>query len=154
ARPRGTPAAVDYRPAEAVIAASGAAIRFRPGLEVAYYYPPADHIVFPLKGQFERGPGGLPAYYDSLFHQLAHFSEPRLGWSDGSAVGELRAEIAAPSLAAQIGIPTLCDLALLTNHRNHVGPWVEAMGADPALIFRTADAASQAVEHLLSQKGR
>src|SRR5215470_4246182 len=63
--------------------------------------------------------------------------------SGKSRVNELRAEIAAPFLASQLGIPVLTDMAKLTNHRKHVARWVEAMNADATLIFRTAAAASQ-----------
>jgi antirestriction protein ArdC len=69
-------------------------------------------------------------------------------------VAELRAEIAAPFLASQLGIPTLTSMDMLTNHRNHVGRWVEAMRGDPALIGRTADAASEAVQYLLALAGQ
>lgn len=152
-RKRPTPAAVDYKPAETVIAACqkhGADIRHVLGMEAAYYFPPNDFIVFPLKEQFVQGPGGLEAYYDSLFHELAHFSEPRLGWEGPSDIRELRAEIAAPFLTAQIGIPVLTDMKKLTNHRKHLARWVRAMQADSTLIVNVAADASRAVRHLLS----
>src|SRR3954452_8301447 len=54
------------------------------------------------KWQFVQGPGGLEAYYDSLFHELSHFTELRLGRESSSVASELRAEIAAPSMTAQL----------------------------------------------------
>ena len=42
-RKRRTPVAVDYAPAEAVIKASGADIRYVVGLEAAYFYDPRLH---------------------------------------------------------------------------------------------------------------
>jgi antirestriction protein ArdC len=148
-RRRATPVAVDYNPAEAVIAASGATIYHRLGMEAAYHFPPADYIVFPLREQFIHGPGGLPGYYDSLFHELVHYTEPRLGWDGPNDVRELRAEIAAPFMTAQLGLPVLADMQKLKNHRNHLARWVKAMHADPTLIFHVAADASQAVEFLL-----
>jgi antirestriction protein ArdC len=141
---------VDYGSAEAVIAASGADVRHRLGLEAAYYFPPKDYIVFPQKEQFLTGPGGLPGYYDSLFHELAHFSEPRLGWEGLAAVRELRAEIAAPFMASQLGIPVVTDMKMILNHGEHLARWITAMKADPTLIVQIAADASAAVAYLLS----
>jgi antirestriction protein ArdC len=149
-RRRTSPAAVAYGPAEAVIAGSGATIHHRLGMEAAYHFPPADYIVFPLREQFIYGPGGLPGYYDSLFHELVHFSEPRLGWDGPADIRELRAEIAAPSLTARLGLPVLADMQMLRNHRNHLARWVKAMKEDPLLIFHVAADASEAVEYLVS----
>ena len=148
-RRRRTPVAVDYAPAEKVITASGATIHHRRGMEAAYYYA-EDHIVFPEKWQFEQGPGGLVAYYDSLFHELAHHTEPRLGWDGPSIVRELRSEIAAPFMTAQLGVPVLADMRKLPNHRKHLGRWVKAMKDDPDLIVHVTADASEAVEYLLS----
>lgn len=152
-RRRRTPVAVDYGLAEAVIKASGATIHHRLGMEAAYYFPPADYIVFPLKEQFVQGPGGLVGYYDSLFHELVHFSQPRLDWQGPSEIRELHCEIAAPFMTAQLGIPVLSDMTKLTNHKKHLSRWVKGLKADPLLIFNVAEAASQAVEYLLSLKG-
>jgi antirestriction protein ArdC len=148
-RRRRTPVAVDYSPAEAVIAASGADIRHLCGTEAAYYYQ-EDVIIFPEKWQFVQGPGGLEAYYDSLFHELVHFTEPRLGWSAPSAVNELRAEIGAPFMMARLNISVLTDMTLLPNHHDHLTRWVRAMKTDPRLIIKVAQSASEAVEYLLA----
>lgn len=152
-RRRPKPVVANYAQAEAVIAASGATIHHRLGMEAAYYYA-EDHIVFPLKEQFVNGPGGLPGYYDSLFHELAHYTEPRLGWDcSDDCVREMRAEIAAPFLASQLGLPVFCDMPKIRNHGKHLRHWIKAMKADPTLIFNVAEAASQAVAYLLSLKG-
>jgi antirestriction protein ArdC len=148
-RPRRTPLAEDYGPAEALIEASGATIIRRPTLEAAYYYE-EDHIVFPYKEQFVYGPGGLVAYYDSLLHELAHYSEPRLGWDGPVEVRELRAEITAPFLTSQLGIPVLCDMQKIPNHRNYLARWIRAMKDDPTLIFNVTADASKAAAYLLS----
>src|SRR5262245_2806410 len=147
---RRKPVAVDYDPAEAVIQGSGADIRHRLGMEAAYYFPPADYIVFPLRSQFENGPGGLPGYYDSLFHELAHWTEPRLGWNGLNHIRELRSEIAAPFLVSQLGLPVLCDMHKIRNHGKHLHRWIKGMRDYPTLIFNVADAASEAVAFLLS----
>jgi antirestriction protein ArdC len=149
-RKRRTPVAVDYGPAEAVIRASGADVRHVVGLEAAYYYQD-DFIIFPERWQFEQGPGGIVGFWDSLFHEVAgHWTEQRLGWSAPPAVNELRAEIAAPFLASQLGLPVLCDMPKIRNHGKHLGRWVRAMKNDPTLIFNVAADASRAVAYLLS----
>lgn len=149
-RPRSKPLAVDYGSAEAVIKTSGADIRHIHGLEAAYYYGD-DCIIFPHKWQFVEGPGGIEAYYDSLFHELAgHWTETRLGWSACPIVNELRAEIAAPFATTQLGLPVFADMEKLANHAKHLDRWVTAMKADPTLIFKVAHSASQGVDYLLS----
>lgn len=149
-RKRCTPVALDYGPAEAVIRASRADIRHVVGLEAAYYYQD-DFIVFPARWQFEQGPGGIVAFWDSLFHEVAgHWTEPRLGWEGSSIVRELRSEIAAPFITAQLGIPVLTDMKKLPNHRKHLDRWVKAMQDDPTLILTVAADASEAVAYLLS----
>lgn len=145
-RRRSTSVAADYLKAEAVVKASGADIRFSTKLEAAYHFPPNDYIVFPFREQFFD----LSAYYDSLFHELSHYSEPRLDWNGSSIIREWRAEIAAPFLASQLGIPVLADMKKLTNHCKHLDRWVRAMKEDPTLIFKVADAASECVAYLLS----
>lgn len=152
-RPRRTPLTEDYGPAEALIAAcqkNGADICQVWETKAEYHYPPADRIIFPYRELFLAGPGGLPAYFDSFFHELAHWSEPRLGFSADYPTCELRSEIAAPFLASRLGIPVLCDMDKLPNHRNHLARWITAMHDDPTLIFNVAADASEAVEYLLS----
>lgn len=150
-RRRATPLVADYSQAEKVIKASGATIHHRLGMEAAYYFPPADYIVFPLKSQFLAGPGGLVGYFDSLFHELIHATEPRLGWECSlNCIRELRSEMAAPLLASRLDIPVLCEMHKIANHRNHLGRWIAAMRDDPLLVFQIAADASQAVEYLLS----
>lgn len=149
-RRRTTSLIADYTQAEAVIAASRADIRHKVGQEAAYYYQ-EDYVIFPEKWQFEKGPGGVVAFWDSLFHEVCgHWTETRLGFEAPSIVCELRAEMAAPMLASQLGIPVLIDMRKLTNHRKHLGRWIAAMKDDPTLIFNVAASASEAVEYLLS----
>ena len=149
-RRRSSPVVADYSKAEGVIKASGADIRHQHGLEAAYYYKD-DYIIFPHKWQFVEGPGGINAYYDSLFHELSgHWTETRLGWSAIPLVNEMRAEIAAPFTTAQLGLPIFADMEKLPNHNKHLDRWVRAMQDDPTLIFHVAADASQAVAYLFS----
>lgn len=122
--PRG---AVDYGAVDALIESTKADIREKNkivteenraynqqagSLEAAYYYHDGmgdgDYIIYPSKEAFTNGPGGLPAYYNSLFHELVgHWTEPRLAVDFGPAGNELRAEICADYLCTELGIPRL-----------------------------------------------
>jgi antirestriction protein ArdC len=143
-----------YEPAEEVIRATGADIRHLEGDRAVYHYPPADYIVLPLRSQFEHGPGGLVSYYDTAFHELAHWSERRLGWAGSYALNELRAEMTAAYTSAAVRIPTLTDLRLVQNHASYLAHWVRAMNEDPTVVFRVASAASTATDYLLSFRDR
>jgi antirestriction protein ArdC len=140
----------DWSAADRVVAASGADIRHIRGLAAEYYYPPLDYIIFPLKEQFQQGPGGLTGFYDSLFHELAHWMEPRLGWSADYATNELRAEIGSCLLASRLGLPNLTDARMLLNHAFFVGHWIKAMKEDDSLIFRVVASADEAADYLMS----
>lgn len=143
----------DWSAAERVVAASGAVIHHVLGTRAEYYYPPLDYIVFPLKEQFQQGPGGLTGYYDSLFHELMHWSEPRLGWKADYATNELRAEIGSCLLASRLGLPNLTDPQMLLNHGHFLTKWVKTMSEDDGLIFRVAASAAETADYLLSCGG-
>jgi antirestriction protein ArdC len=145
----------DFAPAEELIAATGADIRF--GGDRAYYRRPhpagsfpnhaeGDFIVVPPKATFSP-PG---AYYETVLHELAHFSEPRTGWDhdkEGYALGELAAEIASCYVAAELGIPQGEGLG---NHAAYLRSWLEALRNDRNYIFRAAKQASKVTDYLLS----
>jgi antirestriction protein ArdC len=88
---------VDYAAVDRIIANVGADIRFTDERVAEYYYPQTnkdgDYIKMCRREHFLRGQGGIGAYYHSLFHELAHHSEPRLDWYGPEDVRELRAEI-------------------------------------------------------------
>ena len=94
------------------------------------------------------------AYYDSLFHELSHYSEARLSDLKAPALfANFGLKFAAPFMTTQLGLPVFADMKKLTNHRKHLDRWVRAMHADPNLIFKVVHAASQGVEYLLSLRG-
>lgn len=137
----------DFEPAEKVIAATEADIRHG-GDEAFYRSPPQDYIQLPHKSQFEQGIG-LASYYDTAFHELAHWSEPRLGWDRSSyALAELRAEMAAAFLSAEIGVPS--NGPNQKNHAAYLDYWTKAMSEDYRMIFRISSAASAAANFVLS----
>ena len=138
----------DFAPADELIAATGADIRF--GGDHAFYRRPmpegsfpqhsdGDFVVLPNRGKFDL-PG---AFYETAFHELAHWSEVRLGWNHaekGYAAGELVAEMAACYLSQELRIP---DGERLDNHARYVASWLKAMRGDPSYIFKASTQASK-----------
>jgi antirestriction protein ArdC len=145
----------DFQPAENLIAATGADIRF--GGDRAYYRRPTpagsfpnhregDFIVLPPKATFDP-PG---AFYECAGHELSHWAEIRTGWDSdkqGYALGELAAEIASCYVAAELGIPQGEGLG---NHAAYLRSWLEALRNDRNYIFRAAKQASKVTDFLLS----
>jgi antirestriction protein ArdC len=144
----------DFQPAEELIAATGADIRY--GGDRAFYRCPTprgsfpnhqegDFIMLPPKAIF-NSPG---AFYESVVHELAHWSEVRTGWDDrkqGYALGELAAEIASCYVSTELGIPHGEGLG---NHVAYLQNWLDAMKGDRNYIFRAAKQASKVTDFLL-----
>lgn len=137
----------DFEPAERVIAATGADIRHVAGEKALYYYPPGDYIEVPPKFNFIIGKGGLGGYYDTMFHELCHWTEPRLGWVGEYALNELRAEMGAAFLSAEISIPSYGPS---NHHAAYLDSWIQAMREDHRVIFGIASAASKAADCILA----
>ena len=131
--------------AERVITATKAEISY--GGNLAFYSAEGDYIQVPHRSQF-----ALPEFYETVFHELVHWSEVphRLNWDragEGYSMGELIAEMGGCFLATEVGLPTAGDL---TNHAAYLKGWLKAMQNDPKFIFRASSQASKAVDFLLS----
>jgi antirestriction protein ArdC len=144
----------DFQPAEELIAATQADIRF--GGDKAYYRRPTpdgsypnhkegDFIVLPPRASFSTA----GEFYETAVHELAHFSEVRTGWDhdkEGYALGELAAEIASCYVTAELGIPQGEGLG---NHAAYLKNWLEALKGDRNYIFKASKQASKATDFLL-----
>ena len=141
-----------FLPAEKLIQATGAEIRH--GGDRAYYRRPmpagswphhsdGDFIMVPNDSAFTTKGN----YYETLLHELAHWSEIRLGWTAKYEMNELVAEIAASFLSAELGVPQGDSLE---NHAAYVKSWLEGMRGDPTYIFRASTQASKVADFLLS----
>jgi antirestriction protein ArdC len=150
-RPGEPRAFVPFAQAEAVLAASGADIRY--GGSKAEYDPSRDLIRLPEPESF-AGPHG---FYSTVFHELAHWTghasrldrlskNARFG-TTAYAREELVAEIAGCFLAAELGIPQSDDLS---NHTAYLNSWLKILGADPTAVFIAASQASAAANFLFS----
>lgn len=147
-----TETAPDYEPAEQLIEATGAEIHFG-GVRAFYRVPtPAgtwpnhtggDFVQVPPKSAFANG-----CYYATVLHELAHWSEVRVGWKDQPyAMGELVAEIASAYLATELGVP---NSEPLDNHAAYLKSWLSAMHDDSNFIFKASKQASKVCDFLLS----
>jgi antirestriction protein ArdC len=133
----------DYEPAELLIRATGADIRF--GGSRAFYSLTGDFICLPPKSSFIGS-----AFYTTALHELAHWSEKRLDWDrakNGYPMGELIAEMAACFLAAELGIP---NTEPLENHAAYLKNWLQSMKEDSNFIFKASRQASKVCDFLLS----
>lgn len=125
-----------------VVAATDAEITFG-GDRACYHRFPDDFIQMP----FEEAFVSFPAFAETILHELAHWTEFRLDWTGTYAEGELRAEIAACFLTAELGIPNSDDLS---NHAKYLASWLQALENDPKFIFRASSAANKAAEFIMS----
>jgi antirestriction protein ArdC len=144
----------NYNAAEKVLKAPKANIQHTEDSEAWYYYPPNDYIALPQKKRCESGLGGLPLYYESLAHELMHWSEARLGFeiSDSNeAIRELRADIGAAMLLEDLGLPHSISAS---NFRKWYLQWIKLMKQDENLIFKVSAAASLACDFILSFSSR
>jgi antirestriction protein ArdC len=133
-----------YEQADALIAATGADVRF--GGNEAFYSRTQDCIQLPFRHQFAT----LADFYGVAFHELTHWTEERLGWDragNGYALGELIAEIGGCYLCSELGLPTA---QALDNHMAYIAHWVQGMQANPRFIFTASAQASKAADYLLA----
>ena len=136
-----------FEQAERVIDATGADIRY--GGDRAAYNFAGDYITMPRREQF-----AVPEFYDTLFHELGHWTEhpARLNWDrkkpeNTYALGELIAELGACYLAGELGLPLT---ETLPNHAAYLQSWLEKMKGDSRFVFTAAAQASRAVDFILS----
>ena len=132
---------IDYKPAETAVCAYPVDVRHEG--DHAYYDRTHDYIQLPERRRFLEPVD----YYATLAHECAHHSEKRLNWTGSHALGELRAEIAACYLLAELGVPQSKDM---TNHHAYIEHWLGAIRNDPRVVWQATSAASKASDHILS----
>ena len=114
--------------------------------ERAYYSSRGDYIQLPHRERF----GSLGCYYETAFHELSHWAEPRQQLDRqqlGYAMMELVAEMASCFTASEVGVP---HGEGLENHASYIKGWLDAMRGDPAYIFKASKLASATSDFLLA----
>jgi antirestriction protein ArdC len=134
-----------YTKAETVIANTQADIRHG---DRACYYPQHDFIEMPHRIRFTNE----SEYFETLFHELCHWSEHRLNWTDSFAMNELVAEMGSCFISKELRIPQSDDF--LENHTAYVASWLTKLESDPKFIFRASTAASKASDFILAFKNK
>lgn len=135
--------------AEAAIHATGARIVHGGGK--ACYNLRTDTIHMPDEGRF-HGEDRSEAYYSVLWHELTHWSGPRVGrdlrnrfGTEAYAMEELVAELGAAYCCAKLGI----SAEPREDHAHYVANWLTALKNDKKAIFAAAARAQEAVDFLL-----
>ena len=130
--------------ADAVIDATNADVRY--GGNQAFYSPHDDFIQCPFRHQFESA----ESFYETMFHELIHWTEKRLKWdrkNHGYAMGELIAEIGSCFIMGELNLPMAENM---DNHIAYINGWLKGMKEDSKFIFKATAQATKAVDHILS----
>lgn len=144
----------DFRPAEEFISFVGPKLNHRGSKAV--YRPNSDSITMPSKRSFES----MADYYETLFHELIHWSVCRVGDVSAAikktkrpyAFEELVAEIGACFLTMEIGIPM--GETMMEKSQSYVKAWLGSMENDPKYIFDAASYASKLVDYLVAKSNK
>ena len=141
---------LEFEPAETMIAATGAAIRY--GGNLPFYDPERDFIQLPVKASFES-----PAdFYSTACHELCHWTGHsnrldraltlnRFG-DDSHAIEELVAEMGAAYLTAALRIP---NDSTIDNSASYMSSWLQVLRADAKAVFTASSAATKAADFIL-----
>jgi antirestriction protein ArdC len=145
ARPRPHPDADLWTAGNALVAATGATIREGGG--EAFYHRGEDFIRIPSGAAFVSAAD----YFCTLFHELGHWSAPRLNrdlqhrfGSSAYCREELIAELTSAFLCAHLGITPQ------VRHADYLAHWLALLKDDARAIFHAASQASKATEFILA----
>ena len=138
----------DYILADNVLHSTNADIKFTESDVSFYHYHPDDYITMPKKEIFESGLGKLPSYYDTLAHELMHWTEDRLEYNLSASVPEreLRAEIGAAMLAEELHFP---HNIINSNFEKWREAWIAMIRDDVNSLFRAAEGAFDGANYIL-----
>ena len=153
----------DYQAGDRLVVATGADIRYG-GNRAAYRSPEplgdwpkhtrGDYILTPTSQQYHSARD----YYETIFHELMHWAEVRIGWepatktkrhnrgSEAYALGELIAEMGACFVLSSLGLPLGDDL---DNHAAYLQGWIKAMKHDAKYVFAASAQASKGADFIL-----
>ena len=146
-----TPLEVSWRRPEAVeTIVRNSGVRVRVGGGQPFYSPSSDHIQMPPHETFDSPEG----YAATMLHELGHATgaEHRLNrdmtarfGTPAYAAEELRVEIAAAMMCAELGLP--CDIQ---SYAGYVQDWLGKLRQDKREIFRAAAAAQRIADYCLA----
>lgn len=137
-----------YGLASKVLHGTPAEIRYNDEGKCQFWYED-DYISIPKLEYFENGIGGPQSFWESLAHELLHFTEKPLHISRTTPeyIIELRAEMGAAYMMAELGIPH--SISYL-NYKKFREEWIQAIKNDAHLISQIAASACEGVDYILS----
>lgn len=139
----------NFKPAEDLIKKSGVIIKY--GNAANYSpdgYPNSDFITIPDKSKFDH----LGHYYETIFHEISHWSEKRVGFHANKremgiyAFYELVAEISACYLCVELGVPFTNEM--LPQAASYLKGWLDQIKQDPKFLFQASTKSSRIVDFL------
>lgn len=129
---------------DAIVEETGARITY--GGNRAAYAPMLDQIMMPERDYFKDA----AAFYATQFHELAHWTAPRLDRKISGTFGS--PEYAREELVAEIASAYLsdrCGLDGTLQHPEYLAHWIKVLKEDERVIFSVAKEARQAAEFIL-----
>ena len=115
----------------------------------AYYSQKEDHVTIPPVTQYDK----IDDYYATVFHELIHFTGPRLGRDMSS--GADKKNYAFEELVAEIGASMLCCHAGLdysSQHTAYIQSWLKLLGDDNKKFLKASSLANKAVKYILGEQ--
>jgi antirestriction protein ArdC len=124
------------------LARTGVVMKF--GGNEACYIPSMDEIHIPERNTFVS----IEEYYCAVFHEIMHSTQKRCNVVDSYAENELRAEIGASMLLAQVGLD---NTAVIKNASAYCKGWASRIrGEQNTLVTRSASKAYSGVDFVLN----
>lgn len=105
--------------------------------------PPVNKITLPFRNKFIDD----AQYWASVFHELIHWTEARLGWIGSEDQGELISEIATGYLESELMLPHDTDPA---NYDKWAQIWIQNIEKTPKYLMDAAAQSSRAVDYVLN----
>lgn len=114
----------------------------------AHYCPTTDEITLPPRHRFETP----EAYYETAFHEMAHWAESRTGFDrkiaeNSYGYGELVAELTAVNIMAHLQLATP---QTTLNSAAYLQHWISNIRKDHSVIFKAASQAAKATDYLMA----
>lgn len=137
---------------EGIIKNAGIRMDYHAGADCRWISGPNERIHMPHKWMFENGPGKVEAYYDTLGHEIFHWTEDRMGWKAHYDINELRAEIGTGYLGAALGVKPM-PRRLAQHHDRYASTWANILRQNPQVLFDVCENVTATVTSLLRLVG-
>jgi antirestriction protein ArdC len=136
----------DYNQVEKIVESTKVEIEYDElATKAIYDRLPIDKITLPPRSYFIDD----AQFWATHFHELAHFSERKIGWGDRPEhQGELFAEITTGYLESELELPHDSDML---NHEKWLPYWLEEIEKNPQYLFDAAAFAARSVDWILDK---